>query len=86
MDPVTLYGALSRLEQRGLIEQLASDDPRRRLYRLTGRDGRTSYQALADSTVVAERPALDLACGDGQLLELACSEETTWLGFDRNSS
>jgi DNA-binding PadR family transcriptional regulator len=35
LGPGTLYGALSRLEQRGLIEQLDSDDPRRRPYRLT---------------------------------------------------
>jgi DNA-binding PadR family transcriptional regulator len=35
LGPGTLYGVLSRLEQRGLIEQLDSDDPRRRPYRLT---------------------------------------------------
>ena len=34
MGPGTLYGALARLERRGLIEALASDD-RRRPYRLT---------------------------------------------------
>ena len=34
LGPGTLYGALSRLEQRGLIEALPSDD-RRRPYRLT---------------------------------------------------
>jgi DNA-binding PadR family transcriptional regulator len=34
LGPGTLYGALSRLEQRGLIEALAPDD-RRRPYRLT---------------------------------------------------
>lgn len=37
LGPGTLYGALSRLEQRGLIEQLDSDDQRRRPYRLTTR-------------------------------------------------
>ena len=36
LGPGTLYGALSRLEQRGWIEALAADD-RRRPYRLTGR-------------------------------------------------
>src|SRR3989454_11208090 len=35
LGPGTLYGALARLERRGLIEPLASDD-RRRPYRLTG--------------------------------------------------
>ncbi len=35
LGPGTLYGALSRLEQRGLIEALDSHDPRRRPYRLT---------------------------------------------------
>jgi DNA-binding PadR family transcriptional regulator len=34
LGPGTLYGALSRLEQRGLIEALPSDD-RRRPYKLT---------------------------------------------------
>ena len=35
MGPGTLYGALARLERRGLIEALAPQD-RRRPYRLTG--------------------------------------------------
>ncbi len=35
LGPGTLYGALSRLEQRGLIEPLPAKD-RRRPYRLTG--------------------------------------------------
>jgi DNA-binding PadR family transcriptional regulator len=34
LGPGTLYGALARLEQRGLIEPLAADE-RRRPYRLT---------------------------------------------------
>ncbi len=34
LGPGTLYGALTRLEQRGLIEALEADD-RRRPYRLT---------------------------------------------------
>src|SRR5688572_14569782 len=36
LGPGTLYGALARLERRGLIEPLAADD-RRRPYQLTGR-------------------------------------------------
>lgn len=35
LGPGTLYGALARLERRGLIEAMAPDD-RRRPYRLTG--------------------------------------------------
>jgi DNA-binding PadR family transcriptional regulator len=35
LGPGTLYGSLSRLEQRGMIEPLESVDPRRRPYRLT---------------------------------------------------
>ncbi len=35
LGPGTLYAALARLERRGLIEPVASDD-RRRPYRLTG--------------------------------------------------
>lgn len=35
LGPGTLYGALSRLEERGLIEPLPAED-RRRPYRLTG--------------------------------------------------
>jgi DNA-binding PadR family transcriptional regulator len=40
MGPGTLYGALARLEQRGLIEPLEAVD-RRRPYRLTGRGEET---------------------------------------------
>jgi DNA-binding PadR family transcriptional regulator len=35
LGPGTLYGAIARLEERGLIEPLPSED-RRRPYRLTG--------------------------------------------------
>ena len=39
MGPGTLYGALARLEERGLIASVEGDldQPRRRPYRLTGR-------------------------------------------------
>jgi DNA-binding PadR family transcriptional regulator len=43
LGPGTLYGALARLERRGLIEALPPDD-RRRPYRLTGL-GVTALQA-----------------------------------------
>ena len=42
LGPGTLYGALSRLEDRGLIEALPAED-RRRPYRLTS-SGRTALE------------------------------------------
>jgi DNA-binding PadR family transcriptional regulator len=52
IGPGTLYGALARLERRGLIEALPAED-RRRPYRLTGlgadllRDQLTAVGAFA---------------------------------------
>ena len=46
LGPGTLYGALARLEARGLIEALEPED-RRRPYRLTGL-GVTALQAQLD--------------------------------------
>jgi DNA-binding PadR family transcriptional regulator len=54
LGPGTLYGALSRLERRGLIEPLTADD-RRRPYRLTARGAAvlreqlTSLEAFAST-------------------------------------
>lgn len=48
LGPGTLYGALSRLEERGLIEALASEDPRRRPYRLTARGSAVLAERLED--------------------------------------
>lgn len=50
LGPGTLYGALSRLEERGLIEALPAED-RRRPYRLTD-DGSV---ALAEQLHALER-------------------------------
>ena len=44
LGPGALYGAITRLEERGLIEPLESDD-RRRPYRITA----TGSKSLADS-------------------------------------
>ena len=53
LSPGTLYGALGRLEEQGLIEALAGDG-RRRPYRLTA-SGATALQAhLADQRRVAD--------------------------------
>ena len=46
MGPGTLYGALARLERRGLIEAMEPED-RRRPYRLTGL-GETTVRAQLD--------------------------------------
>lgn len=46
LGPGTLYGALARLERRGLIEALPPED-RRRPYRLTGL-GATTLRAQLD--------------------------------------
>ena len=46
LGPGTLYGALARLERRGLIEALEPDD-RRRPYRLTGAGATTLAARLA---------------------------------------
>jgi DNA-binding PadR family transcriptional regulator len=50
LGPGTLYGALARLEQRGLIEPLPAED-RRRPYRLTGLGARALREQL---TVLGE--------------------------------
>lgn len=57
LGPGTVYGALARLEQRGLVEPLSSDD-RRRPYRLTaaGADAlREQLTALEHVTTVGLR-------------------------------
>ena len=52
LGPGTLYGALARLEERGLIEPLPAQD-RRRPYRLTA----AGSQALATELKALERVA-----------------------------
>ncbi len=47
LGPGTLYAALSRLEERGLIESLPATD-RRRPYRLTGRGEQALARRLHD--------------------------------------
>jgi DNA-binding PadR family transcriptional regulator len=46
LGPGTLYGAIARLEERGLIEPVESDD-RRRPYRLTGAGRETLESQLS---------------------------------------
>lgn len=59
LGPGTLYGAIARLEERGLIEPLA-DDGRRRPYRLT----RSGLAALDEGVRELRRLA---AAGDARL-------------------
>jgi DNA-binding PadR family transcriptional regulator len=47
LGPGTLYGAITRLEQRGLIEPLEADD-RRRPYRITAAGSESFGIALTD--------------------------------------
>jgi len=48
LGPGTLYGAIARLEARGLIEPLEAADSRRRPYRLTARGVEVLGRQLAD--------------------------------------
>ncbi len=53
LGPGTLYGAIARLEQRGLIEPLPSDD-RRQPYRLTGLGATYLREQLSTLRHIAE--------------------------------
>ena len=53
LGPGTLYGALSRLEQRGLIRALAAED-RRRPYELTSAGAGALARQLAGMRAVAD--------------------------------
>ena len=57
LGPGTLYGALSRLESRGLIEALPADD-RRRPYRLTA-DGSAALEQELQQLQQVTRRGLD---------------------------
>jgi DNA-binding PadR family transcriptional regulator len=62
LGPGTLYGAIARLEDQGLIEPLASDD-RRRPYRLTGAGAATLRAQLENNERVARVGLQRLAMG-----------------------
>ena len=62
LGPGTLYGAITRLEQRGLIEPTEGDE-RRRPYRITA-DGRAALTAaVRDMRTLADEGALRLGLG-----------------------
>lgn len=58
--PGTLYGALTRLEEHGLIERLESED-RRNPYKLTARGARALKSRLAALDVLARAARTRLA-------------------------
>ena len=64
LGPGTLYGALARLERRGLIEALEPED-RRRPYRLTGL-GATTLKAQLDGLSGFARTGLERLRGSAR--------------------
>jgi len=60
LGPGTLYGALSRLEQRGLVEPLEAEE-RRRPYRLTARGADALRAYLLHARAVAQVGLVRLA-------------------------
>src|ERR1700691_2736857 len=52
LGPGALYGAITRLDERGMIEAVGSDD-RRRPYRITASGSAALAEALADMQHVA---------------------------------
>jgi DNA-binding PadR family transcriptional regulator len=53
LGPGTLYGAISRLEEEGLIEALAADD-RRKPYRITDAGREVLQSQLSESARIAK--------------------------------
>lgn len=53
LGPGALYGAITRLEERGLIEPLGSDD-RRRPYRITAAGSAALTRAVTDMRRIAD--------------------------------
>ncbi len=60
MGPGTLYGALSRLEERGLVEALPGEE-RRRPYRLTAQGAQALSERLTDMSRFARTGLARLA-------------------------
>jgi DNA-binding PadR family transcriptional regulator len=59
LGPGALYGAISRLEERGLIEPLENDD-RRRPYRITASGASALADAVADMRRLSDVGAVRL--------------------------
>jgi DNA-binding PadR family transcriptional regulator len=65
LGPGALYGAITRLEERGLIEPLDADD-RRRPYRITAAGTAALAEAVDDMRKIAEVGATRLGIIGGQ--------------------
>ena len=63
LSPGTLYAALSRLVEQGLIEPVASEDERRRPYRITAEGAEALRLQLSDQRRVADIGLRRLAGG-----------------------
>jgi DNA-binding PadR family transcriptional regulator len=63
LAPGTLYGALTRLVDQGLIEAVASDDERRRPYRITAAGSHALEVQLSQQRKVADIGLRRLAGG-----------------------
>ena len=66
LSPGTLYGAITRLEEQGLIEPLPSDD-RRRPYRITESGASALARASAEMRRLADVGAARLRLTPGSL-------------------
>ena len=62
LGPGTLYGAITRLEQRGLIEPAESEE-RRRPYRITAQGRAALAETVRDMRTIADEGALRLGLG-----------------------
>jgi DNA-binding PadR family transcriptional regulator len=62
LGPGTLYGAISRLEERGLIAPIAGDE-RRRPYRITASGRAALTAAVRDMRTLADEGAVRLGLG-----------------------
>jgi DNA-binding PadR family transcriptional regulator len=62
LGPGALYGAITRLDERGLIEPLESDD-RRRPYRITASGREALAGAVREMRTLADEGAMRLGLG-----------------------
>lgn len=77
LGPGTLYGAITRLEERGFIEPVPSDD-RRRPYRITASGRSALAEAVRDMRAVAEEGAARLGLGPALAPATAARHRVGW--------
>lgn len=71
LGPGTLYGAITRLERRGLIEAVGSED-RRRPYQITASGREALAAAVRDMRAIADEGAARLGLVFGAVPALGC--------------